>query len=242
MHRLGGGRRKIRIEQPARAVGWTMETIVLWSEPFRPTVSGTSDGSDDAGVAIAGRGRIGAVVTASQSESKRILAQLKGTLDDLERKAIADWKKERAAQPGGDPAALVLTPTHRGSPSDAAYSLVKAASPVRGRTYYLLDGEKLYFYGDEAIPDCKVNVSFEGVVVTTGDRRVVSEKLGAGAYAGYCGDRAGWTTPLATLEIDGKVLWILRISAEDGHDYGLFDPDANELVPLKEPWGLRSNR
>jgi hypothetical protein len=241
---LDGGRRKIQIDRPFRPSGWTLvETIVLRSTyPSRP-IQGLSDGSDDVGVAIAGRGRIEPFVTPSHQESQRILTQLQHRLADLERKAIDEWKRELAVQPGAAAVPVSLTRTYRGSQTDAPFGLVKASHAVRGQSYHYLDGEKLYFIaGDERYPQgCKLNVWFEGVVVTQAGR-VVSEAIGAGGYAEYCGDRPGSTTPLATLNIDGKLLWIVRASVEDGYDYLLFDPNANEPLTLKDEWRLRSNR
>ena len=245
LHLLDGGRRKIQIDRPFRPPGWTLvETIVLRSTyASRAIRQGLSDGSDDVGVAIAGPGRIGMFSTPSASESQRILAQLRQKLAEVEQKAIQDWETARAQSAGEHSAPATLTRTHWGEPTDP-FSLVKATRPFRGRTYYFLDGGTLYFVGGDArYPEgCKLNVSVSGVVVAQPDRGVVSEKVSAHGYAEYCGDRPGWMTLLATLEVNGGVLWIVRTSVEDGFDYALFDPDANDPVPLKDEWRLRSNR
>lgn len=244
MHRLEGGRRTIRIhDQPSYVAGVTMETIVLWSNyPFKPKASDSSDGSGDAGVAIAGRGRIATFVTTSTSESRRILAPLRQRLGELEQKAIQEWQTERAQSAGSNSTPATLVRTYRGERTDP-FTLVKARRRIGGRTYYFLDGETLYVVGGDARYDgnCKLNVSFGGVVVAQSGRRL-SEKIAASPYAEFCGDRPDWATPLASLELDDKVLWVLRVSVEDGYDYALFDPDANDFIILKDEWGLRSNR
>jgi len=106
-----------------------------------------------------------------------------------------------------------------------------------------LPSTTLYVIGGDARYDgsCKLNVSFSGVVVAQSGRRL-SEKIAASGYAEYCGDRPDWATPLASLEVNEKVLWIVRVSVEDGYDYALFDPDANDFIILKDTWELRSNR
>ena len=83
-----------------------------------------------------------------------------------------------------------------------------------------LPSTTLYVIGGDARYDgsCKLNVSFSGVVVAQSGRRL-SEKIAASGYAEYCGDRPDWATPLASLEVNEKVLWIVRVSVEDGYDY-----------------------
>jgi hypothetical protein len=69
------------------------------------------------------------------------------------------------------------------------------------------------------------------------DAKVVSERLSAAAWDGYCGDPASWTEPLAALVLKGRLLWVLKNSVEDGYFYGLFNPNSNEPLELKGWFG-----
>jgi len=70
--------------------------------------------------------------------------------------------------------------------------------------------------------------------------RVDSEKLGASAFAEYCGDSAETTYHLATITIGRRTWWVAKIALEDGSDYGLIDPLTGEEVAIKGRWGERS--
>ena len=39
--------------------------------------------------------------------------------------------------------------------------------------------------------------------------------------------------PIATLQRNDGVVWIVRHGVEDGYEYGLFDPNTNEPVTLR---------
>ena len=240
MLRLTGGTVPLRAVRPTRPAGWnTMETIAILSD-YRMQGDEAYAG-DEIGVAIAGPGQLGRFVTPSRRETNDVLGKLRGRLAALEELEIAKWKKQWFESQGNREAPSlkpVRWPDSR--PDDPIFGLVRADSPIDGRTYYYLDGEKLFLLGVKDQPEgCKLNLSFEGVVIAARDGRVLSDHVSAHAYAEYCGDRSSWSTPLATVRLGGRVWWIMNGGVEDGYDYILFDPDANESVTLKGTWALR---
>jgi hypothetical protein len=243
LQRLDGRRRSLRIQRPIRPSGsQLMETIALRSDyPVSPDKVGNQYSSDEIGVAIAGAGELSGFASVQPAESQRILGRLKQRLLELEHAEIARWLQERRESPGADPQPITLTRAYRGPAPvvDHAFGLEKAAQRFKARTYYYLTGEKLFKMGLKDFPDCKMNLSFDGVVITRPDGNIISEKVSAGAYAGYCGDSSGWMTPLAVLFLNDRVLWVVKHSVEDGYDYGLFDPDLSDNIELKGSWGLR---
>ena len=94
----------------------------------------------------------------------------------------------------------------------------------------------VYTLGLKRNPECKVNVAFEGVVVTRPDGSVISETVSVSPYDGYCGDAASWLEPLASLRLGERLLWICRSGVEDGYDYVLFDPEASRMIQPKGQW------
>jgi hypothetical protein len=243
LQRQSGARTRLRVRQPIRPAQWDlMDTIALHSDYRVGTANaGHLGGYEELGVAIAGAGELSAFANASPAESRRILGHLKQRLLEVEEAEMARWLEERRESPGGDPQPITLSRTYRGPVPgvDEPFGLERAVRRFKGRTYYYLTGEKLYLMGLKDFPDCKVNLSFAGIVIAHADGKIVSEKVSAGAYAEYCGDAAESMTPLAAVLLNGRMIWIVKYSVEDGYDYGLFDPDANEEIALKGSWGLR---
>jgi hypothetical protein len=244
MQRQDGRRRKVRLQRPIRPPGWQMmETIALQSDyHVSPDKGGNQYSFDEIGIAIAGVGELSAFATASPAESRRILGRLNQRLLEIEQAEIARWLQQRRESPGGDPRPITLSRTyHDPAPRvDEPFGLVRAVRRFKGRTYYYLTGEKLFKMGLKDLADCKMNLSFDGIVITRSDGTIVFEKLNASAYAEYCGDAASWMTPLAVVERRDRVIWVVKYSVEDGYNYGLFDPEANENIALKGSWDMRN--
>lgn len=139
---------------------------------------------------------------------------------------------------------IPLTPAARtavGHADTAPYQLLMPSRSFKGLNYSYLTGEKLFTMGLKS-GDCLLNLSFSGIVVSHRDGDIASADISAGAYAEYCGGPSGRTTPLATLVLDGRLLWIVRDKVEDGYDYGLYDPTGVRDVVLKGGWAYRGNR
>lgn len=225
----------VRAIRPARPSDFDlMETVVITTD-YRPR-SGDTTG-DEIGIAVGGPGELGRFVDPPAAESQRVLDRLKDRLDALEREEIARWRKEEESS--GERGPVTLTPTQRKGDNGPPFGLTKAADRVDGRTYYFLGGTKLFAMNLKDQPDCKMNLSFDGVVIAGADGAIVSDSVSASAYAGYCGDATGGMSPLATLRLGDRVWWIVRNSLEDGYYYDLFDPEKSETLELKGRWDLR---
>ena len=238
-----GALTRVQVGRPVRPSTWQlMDTIGLQTNyRVRPDKTRGLYDYDEIGVAIAGAGELGRFQKATRGESQRIITRLMKRLLNIENEGIARWLQERREMPDAARDPVTLTRTFRGDESGSipTFTLTKAVRPINGRTYYYLDGEKLYLMGLKRHPDCKMNLSFEGVVIANRDGEIFSETVHAAAWAEYCGDRASWMDPLATLHLKDRVIWIVKYSVEDGYDYGLFDPDANRSVEPKGSWELR---
>jgi hypothetical protein len=240
--RPDGSMRPIRALRPFRSAEFDlMSTILLRTDLGDSAVSRDHMYHfEPLGVAIAGPGELGRFVPAPPERSTRILESLRPRLDAIEKEAIAVWRKGRELNAPDDKISLTRTYRDPDDERQSPFGLTSIERPFDGRYYHFLSGTKLYNLGLANQPDCKVNVSFEGVVVTRADGSVISEQVSAGAYDGYCGDAAGWLEPLATLRLNGRLLWICRYSVEDGYDYLVFAPDASEpVIELKGQWQLR---
>ena len=234
-----GTRQTLRATRPARQPGFQLvSTIVLLTDLPRPSTPETSSGEEPIGVALAGAGELGRFTSPPEAITRRITNALQPRLDALEADALAEWKKERESNGAAKPVTLTRTYRHGDDARRSPFGLSSTA-PVAGKVYHYLTGEKLYKLGLKDSPDCKVNLSFEGVLTTATDGRVIAEKISAFAYAEYCGDAASWMEPLATLHLNGRILWICRDSVEDGYEYALFDPETTDRIPLKGEWQFR---
>ena len=219
--------RAVRIRRPPEPV--MMDTFVIQTtEPRR------ADGAEES-VAISGPGTLGRFVAPAPDEEQRVLEQVAARIDSLELGEIARWKRESQTDRN-----VVLTRVYRVTtpertdyvtqrPRDTAeFGLVKAERQMQGRTFYYLDGEKLFRM--QGKDECMLNLSSSGAIATNAQGIVVSERLASTAWGEYCGDRAESATLLATLQIRDQVLWVTKVSLEDGDDYVLVNPVTGESV------------
>ena len=203
--------------------------------------------SEEDTLAISGPGILAGFGVLSRAQSDAILQQLEPRIAALEADEIASWKKEiteyketaltRTYMVTGPQGTRYVSTPPPGWERD--YSIRKGLTPIEGRTYQYLHGEKLFKLRADA--DCMMNLSTRGFIVVDQRGRVESEKLGAFAFAEYCGDASEMTYHLATLTIGHRTWWVGKFGVEDGHDYGLIDPVTAEPVDIKGLWGLRSN-
>jgi hypothetical protein len=239
-----GRRMTVQISRPVRPAGESielMDTIGLASNHPASRLVRTTMAMEEIGFAIAGSGELGRFVRPGPDESRRVLKQVANRLDQIERTALAEWYRERKENdPAGEQ--VTLTRTYRGTFRGPDFDVIRPERSMNGRFHYFLSGEKLFLLGLKSEPDCKLNVSFSGVIVGTVDGKVMSSQLHADPYDGFCGDWGELVTPLAVLRLRSRETWILKVSAEDGYDYVLLDPVTSNPIILKEPWGLRSNR
>jgi hypothetical protein len=68
------------------------------------------------------------------------------------------------------------------------------------------------------------------------EEKALADKLSAFAYGEYCGDRPSSMELTAALTVRGRFHWIVNDHAEDGYQYGLFDPQQNEQIQLQGAW------
>ena len=198
--------------------------------------------------AISGPGVLADFVSLAPGESDSLLRQLESRIAALEADAIASWRKEVTIPELKD---VALTRTYMvedrsgaryvSTPPPGArdFGVLKGPTPINGLTYHYLHGEKLFTLGPDA--DCMMNLSTRGLIVADRRGRVESEKLGASAFAEYCGDAGETTYHLATITIGRRTWWVVKVALEDGYDYGLIDPVTGEHADIKGLWGLRSN-
>lgn len=239
--RPSGATASVRAQRPIQTrLDGLMDTFSL-TTAFRPGTEGDA-------LAIAGSGVLGTFITPRRDETERIVRQLTSRLETLERAAIDEWRREHI-EPGVDATTLIRvfrttgpagnrTVTVRPVGQESDYGLTKASDRVQGRTYYHLSGEKLF----KVKPDdeCKINLSSSGLVVVDPGGAVSSEKIASWAYSEFCGDPAESTMPIGTVRVGTRMLWVTRVSLEDGFDYTLFDPLLGDSVQLKGEWGLRT--
>jgi hypothetical protein len=223
--------RALRIRRPPEPP--IMDTFVI-----QTTYRGRRRIAADELVGISGPGTLRRFVAPAAEEERHVLAQVAQRIDTLEREATERWKGA-----GGTYQSAVLTRVYRVTtpertvhvtqrPPDARdFILTKAEQAIDGRTYYYLDGEKLFTIHPH--DECMMNLSSSGIVVTNGQGVVVSERIASAAWAEYCGDRASWDTPLATIQVRGETLWVLKSSLEDGYDYVLLSPVTGAAIQLK---------
>jgi hypothetical protein len=194
-------------------------------------VSANGRAGEELGVAISGAGELGRFVQAPTAESGAILSLLEVRLRELQAGAVTEWLKGRdvSAEPVGLPL-VALADRDLHTPT----SLTKALTPFHGRTYYYFDRAKQY-PSNPAEPDsCAVNVSISGIVAVESGR-VVMDRLSSHAWAEYCRDRAEWTTPLATVTLPDRLIWVVKIGMEDGYEYALVDPETDATIDFVQP-------
>ena len=232
---------------PFRALrpAWPLEPGLMETVTVATTYRGNPYEEDTP--AISGPGVLDRLVSLSDTEHETILSQLHPRIAALEAEEIARWKKQMTEAGQND---IALTRTYRVTgPSgtryvstpprgeERDYGLLKGPSPIGARTYEYLRGEKLFTLRPDA--ECVMNLTTRGFLVVDQRGRVESEKLGASAFAEYCGDSAETTHHLATVTIGRRTWWLAKFSLEDGSDYGLIDPLPGEEVVMKGRWGQR---
>jgi hypothetical protein len=230
LQRRSGPQSQIQAVRPIRTHRMVDDGIGIQSTG-RFTRADVGQGTE-AGVAVAGPGVVGHFVKARPDESKRILDQLRGRFREIEQAEIKRWSSEIPEYKS-----VKLVEVFRSPEAKAAepVEFIKAYRSFKGQTYYYATGEKLYTMdGTSNIETCKMNMSFEGVVVTDADGGIESESIAASAWAEYCGDRASSMEPIATLEIDDRLVWVVIEHLEDGHNYYVYEPARSEYLPLKE--------
>lgn len=233
------GRREIRIRGFARPDQSIMEMIGLRTDLSmrRSEYAKWANGDGDAGIAVAGDGKIGRFVTPSTggAEWRAILRSLGTRLDDAETEALPD--RVRQLNERGRHPALQL-------PSAAQ----RRATPINGELRKALhtdaDGTWYYFnasreYARRTTADCTPVTEFKGIF-----RREISGNLVVKSFSAFATDSCSCSEslqPLATLQWSGPTLWIVRVNVEDGFDYGLLDPNAADpyFLPMKGLWDLR---
>jgi len=243
----GGKSSAFRALVPDRIPDFTMmDTIVVRTTYTGSGVEGSNGDGDT--LAIAGPGTLGRITMAAADEEAALRRQLNVRVVALEADAIAHWKEEFLAN-GGPPADTALTRIYEvgdaagvryveAPPADGERFDVEKADAPAGRTMYHLRREKLFTFrrGDE----CMLNLATDGFVLTSAGK-IVSEKMTAHAYGGYCGDPAEMTFPLGTVTIGGHMWWIVKDSLEDGYDFSLTDTATGESVEIKGRWDLRQS-
>jgi hypothetical protein len=198
-------------------------------------------------LAISGSGILAEFVGLTPAERVAILLQLESRIATLEADAIVSWKKETTeykdttltrtymvTEPSGT--RYVSTPPPG---EDRDYSILRGPTPIEGRTYQYLLGEKLFKLRPDA--ECMMNLSTQGFIVVDRRGRVESESLAASAYAEYCGGSQETTYHLATITIGRRTWWVAKIALEDGYDYCLIDPLTGQEVVTKGRWGQQQS-
>jgi hypothetical protein len=236
-----GKRVSIRALRPERSPEQALMTTVNIVTTYR----GLRHEEDT--LAISGPGVLADFVSLVPPESDAILGQLESRIAALEADAITSWRKEVTIPELKD---VALTRTYMVEersgaryvstppPGERDYGVMKGPTPIAGRTYQYLHGAKLFKLGPDA--ECMMNLSTQGFIVVDRRGRVESEKLGASAFAEYCGDSSETTYHLATITIGRRTWWVAKIALEDGYGYSLIDPLTGEEVALKGLWGQSS--
>lgn len=226
---LGSGRLvEIRALAPARPAGFSIKEFigVRTDHPPQPAAPG-----DEIGLAIAGPGELGRFARPPADESRAILGPLMPRLRDLAPDALAKWRVEQPSEK-----TVELSPV--GQNAELEMTLVRAINTFHGRTYYNLDGETRYRIRSSDPAACEVKVIVSGIVVAD-RRRIVSDTLTAAAVGHDCASGFEVVDYLATVQVQERFVWIIRVAVEDGFDYTLRDPLANNEIPLRGSWGHR---
>ena len=225
-----GRERPLRIVRPVRPPGdHLVDTIGFESDLPTGKVEDWVR-TDVIGVAISGQGQLGRSVVPGRAEAVRLLNRFTPQADELERIETEKWWREQ-----GRALPVRLVPDKR-SP-DSRLGALRAGSRPDGARYYQVRRDRVFRIPGET---CGMHLSTDGIVIARPDGRIVSERLAAWAFGEYCGDAGEWTDLLAIVTRGGRVFWIVRISVEDGHDYGLLDPELPDpVVNLKGSWALR---
>lgn len=177
-------------------------------------------GEPELGVAIAGPGQLGRLIPLETSDRDRLFTGILSALNKAESRAIQerlelDWKGRQYTFPAA--------PESRARHPFAYTSWLRDDKVVGGRSLYYFTGQREY--GDRPYPDCSATVDFHAVVAER-DGRIETPMVEAYTTFECTRDNAivvGFE-PLASLHWAGPVLWVIKVRAEDGYDYGLINP------------------
>jgi hypothetical protein len=239
-----GGERVIRLGRPARPPGFSMAAMIALETDYATRRNpDNQDNDSEEGVAVAGRATLGRFAQAPATTARAIVAAMSTDLLAAESREIAFRINERQSAPDWDrkPVVFPANERERRAMPLSSYSLTRAVHTEPAGTFYLFQGQK--DYGRRPWPDCDATVDFSGIVVQDSTGRVSVRSLGAYTTLECSRDNAivvGFE-PLASLHWKGPTLWIVRLGAEDGFEYGLLNPaDADPFaMQMKGAWQLR---
>lgn len=201
---------------------------------------GQSSHDDEIGVALAGRAVTGRFVPVSAAERARLLPALVAALERVEPGGIDEEIRNTVAAPNA-PRRGVLVPGRAERQSvPLKLDAVRAERQDEARTLFYLTGSKEYRRGGK----CDLSVDFSAVATRDAQGAISMSPLDPVVSLECAHDDAITASfdPLASIHWSGPTLWLVRNNAEDGFDYGLFDPVRNEQLLLKDRWENRNVR
>ena len=224
--------RQIRLVRPERPDRPFLAAFVGICTDQQPIDGETSFGGEpERGVAISGPGRLGRFATAATMDANRMFTAVLPALNDAETLAIQerldlDWKDREYTFPA--------RPDERADRPFVYTSWLRDEGSRDGRSFYYFTGQREY--GDRPFPDCAVTVDFHAVVVER-DGRIDAPMVGAYTTFECTRDNAIRIVhePLASLHWAGPVLWLVKLRAEDGYEYGLINPAPSGDIGSPEP-------
>ncbi len=225
--------RSIRLRRPERpANSFSASTIAIRTD-FVSKVEVEQNGHLEAGVAVAGPATLGRIEEMSAAEFRPLAAALVSTFNRAEDAEIAgrfasDWKNRSYTFPA--------TERERAATPYASVHWQRAGRDQDGRTFYNFSGMKSY--GIRPYPECDATVLFRAIIAKDTAGRI-SAPLVQAYTTGECqvdGFALLEGTPLATLRVAGRVLWVMKSDGEPGLFYTLVNPAATaeaEQIRLK---------
>jgi hypothetical protein len=177
------------------------------------------------------------------AKARALVTAISTDLFAAETREIAFRIKERQSAPDWDrkPILFPADEQQRRAVSMSGYGFTRAVRTEQGGTFYVFQGQK--DYGRRPWPDCDATVDFSGIVVEDPRGQVSARSMSAYTTLECSRDNAigvGFE-PLASLHWRGPTLWIVRLQAEDGFDYGLLNPAVADpfAIQMKGEWQLR---
>jgi hypothetical protein len=242
-----GGQRVIRLGRPARPSGYNMAAMIALRTDY-PAPAKVNDAVDidaEEGVAVAGPATLDRFARVTDETARALLAGVAADLDAAETREIAFRIKEYESAPdwNGKRIAFPANETQRKAASMSSYGFTRSVRADSAGTFYVFRGQK--DHGRKPWPDCEATVDFSGIVVQDRSGRVSARSMGAYTTLDCSRDNAvnvGFE-PLASLHWRGPTLWVVRLEAEDGFEYGLLDPAVPDpfAIQMKGMWQLRRN-
>ncbi|HEX5475505.1 MAG TPA: hypothetical protein VFX12_12665 [Vicinamibacterales bacterium] len=239
-----GGDRIIHLGRPARPARFSMAAMIALETDYggRRTADDQDIDSED-GVAVAGRAALGRFTGVPDTTARALVAAMSTDLFAAESREIAFRIKERESAPDwdGKPVVFPADEQQRMATPFSSYGFTRAVRTEPAGTFYVFQGQK--DYGRRPWPDCAATVDFSGIVVQDSGGHVSVRSMGAYTTLECSRDNAlaiGFE-PLASLHWRGPTLWIVRLQAEDGFEYGLLNPaDADpSAMPMRGAWQLQ---